>query len=83
MIAAAATKGDVLVKNVIPKHMESLSAKLVEMNVRIEEYDDSIRVWAKDRLAKANIKTLPYPAFQPTCSLLQRCCSLGLTGSVQ
>ena len=74
MIAAAATKGDVLVKNVIPKHMESLSAKLVEMNVRIEEYDDSIRVWAKDRLAKANIKTLPYPGFptdlQPLAAVL-------------
>lgn len=74
MIAAAATKGDVLVKNVIPKHMESLSAKLVEMNVRVEEYDDSIRVWVKDRLAKANIKTLPYPGFptdlQPIAAVL-------------
>ena len=74
MIAAAATRGDVLVKNVIPKHMESLSAKLVEMNVKIQEYDDSIRVWAKDRLTRANIKTLPYPGFptdlQPPAAVL-------------
>lgn len=74
MIAAAATRGDVLVKNVIPKHMESLSAKLVEMNVKVEEYDDSIRVWVKDRLARVNIKTLPYPGFptdlQPPAAVL-------------
>ncbi|NLW03381.1 MAG: UDP-N-acetylglucosamine 1-carboxyvinyltransferase [Clostridiaceae bacterium] len=74
MIAAAATRGDVLVKNVIPKHMESLSAKLVEMNVKIQEYDDSIRVWVKDRLSRANIKTLPYPGFptdlQPPAAVL-------------
>lgn len=63
MIAAAATKGDVLIKNVIPKHMESLSAKLIEMNVNVEEHEDSIRVTADDRISKANIKTLPYPGF--------------------
>lgn len=63
MIAAAATKGNVLIKNVIPKHMESLTAKLLEMNVKVEEYDDSIRVIGKDKLSKANIKTLPYPGF--------------------
>ena len=63
MIAAAATKGDVLIKNVIPKHMESLTAKLIEMNVRVEEFDDSIRIYVKDRLSKVNIKTLPYPGF--------------------
>lgn len=74
MIAAAATRGDVLVKNVIPKHMESLSAKLIEMNVKVEEYDDSIRVYSKDKLAKVNIKTLPYPGFptdlQPPAAVL-------------
>lgn len=74
MIAAAATKGDVLVKNVIPKHMESLSAKLIEMNVKVEEYDDSIRVCGKDRLNRVNIKTLPYPGFptdlQPIIAVL-------------
>jgi UDP-N-acetylglucosamine 1-carboxyvinyltransferase len=63
MIAAAATRGDVLVKNIIPKHMESLTAKLQEMNVRVDEYDDSIRVYCKDKLQKVNIKTLPYPGF--------------------
>ena len=74
MIAAAATRGDVVVKNVIPKHMESLSAKLIEMNVKVEEYDDSIRVYSKDKLAKVNIKTLPYPGFptdlQPPAAVL-------------
>lgn len=74
MIAAAATKGDVLIKNVIPKHMESLTAKLIEMNVRVEEFDDSIRIYVKDRLSKVNIKTLPYPGFptdlQPPAAIL-------------
>lgn len=74
MIAAAATKGDVLVKNVIPKHMESLTAKLLEMNVKVEEFDDSIRISVKDRLNKVNIKTLPYPGFptdlQPPVAIL-------------
>lgn len=74
MIAAAATKGDVLVKNVIPKHMESLTAKLIEMNVKVEEFDDSIRIFVKDRLTKVNIKTLPYPGFptdlQPPAAIL-------------
>ncbi len=63
MIAAAATRGDVLVKNVIPKHMESLTAKLQEMNVRVDEFDDSIRVYCREKIQKVNIKTLPYPGF--------------------
>lgn len=63
MIAAAATNGDVLVKNIIPKHMESLTAKLQEMNVKVDVYDDSIRVYSKDKIQKVNIKTLPYPGF--------------------
>ena len=67
MIAAAATRGDVLVKNIIPKHMESLTAKLQEMNVKVEEFDDSIRISCRDKLQKVNIKTLPYPGF-PTGS---------------
>lgn len=74
MIAAAATKGDVLVKNVIPKHMESLTAKLMEMNVKVEEFDDSIRISAGDKLKNVNIKTLPYPGFptdlQPPAAIL-------------
>ena len=63
MIAAAATRGDVTVRNIIPKHMESLTAKLVEMNVKVIEEEDSIRVIAKGKINKANIKTLPYPGF--------------------
>ena len=63
MIAAAATGGDVLVKNVIPKHMESISAKLAEVGAEIEEFDDSIRISRKKPLVGANVKTLPYPGF--------------------
>ncbi len=63
MIAAAATGGDVTVKNIIPKHMESLTAKLIEMNVNVIEDEDWIRVIGGDTLQKANIKTLPYPGF--------------------
>jgi len=64
MIAAAATQGDVLIKNIIPKHMESISAKLVEIGANVQEFDDSIRVFAgKKQLTKANVKTLPYPGF--------------------
>lgn len=65
MIAAAATHGDVLVNNIIPEHMESLSAKLVEMGVGIEEYDEAIRVYAKEDkpLEAANVKTQPHPGF--------------------
>ncbi len=63
MVAAAATCGDVLVKNVIPKHLESISAKLEEMGVTVEEYDDSIRVVRSGTLNKCNIKTMPHPGF--------------------
>ena len=63
MIAAAATAGNVLIKNIIPKHLESISAKLIEMHATVEEYDDSIRVTRTRELTKANIKTLPYPGF--------------------
>jgi len=63
MIAAAATGGDVTVKNIIPKHMESLSAKLIEMNIKVIEDEDWIRVIGGGKLQKANIKTLPYPGF--------------------
>ena len=54
--------------------MESLTAKLIEMNVRVEEFDDSIRIYVKDKLSKVNIKTLPYPGFptdlQPPAAIL-------------
>lgn len=63
MIAAAATRGDITVRNIIPKHMESLTAKLVEMNVEVEEGEDWFRVKGPKHINKANIKTLPYPGF--------------------
>lgn len=64
MIAAAATGGDVTVTNVIPKHMESLSAKLEEMGVCVEEYDEAIRIYTDGKpLTHANVKTQPYPGF--------------------
>ena len=63
MIAAVATKGDVLVKNIIPKHVESITAKLIEMGAVVNEFDDSIRVSVDGRLRGVNIKTTPYPGF--------------------
>lgn len=63
MCAAAITKGDITVKNIIPKHMEAISAKLMEMGCEVVEFDDAIRVIAKNNQKSTNIKTLPYPGF--------------------
>ena len=63
MCAAAITRGDILVKNLIPKHMEAVSAKLLEMGCEVIEFDDAIRVFGKPRQRATNIKTLPYPGF--------------------
>lgn len=63
MIAAAATKGEVLVTNVIPKHLESISAKLIELGVNVQEYDNAIHVSARGQLRNSHVKTLPYPGF--------------------
>ena len=63
MFAAAITKGDVTVKNIIPKHLESTTAKLIEMGCQIEESDDAVRVVASRRLEGTQVKTLPYPGF--------------------
>jgi len=63
MIAAAATRGDVKVTGVIPKHLEAVSAKLLEMGMYVEEGDDYVRVIGTGRPRKVNIKTLPYPGF--------------------
>ncbi len=63
MVAAAATAGDVLVKNVIPKHLESITAKLVECGVKVTEYDDAVRVQSNGTFKKCNIKTMPHPGF--------------------
>ena len=74
MVAAAATYGDVLIKNVIPKHLESISTKLIECGVTIEEYDDAVRVSLDKRPGKCNIKTMPHPGFptdmQPQMAVL-------------
>ena len=63
MFAAAITGGDILVRNLIPKHMEAISAKLLEMGCELLEFDDAIRVVGTDRLRPTNVKTLPYPGF--------------------
>ena len=63
MMAAAATKGDVLIKNIIPKHLEATTAKLSEMGCEVQEFDDAIRVIANKRLRRTHIKTLPYPGY--------------------
>lgn len=74
MIAAAVTKGDVIIKNCIPKHLDSISAKLIEMGITVDELDDAVRVYTKKRPTKANIKTQPYPGFptdmQPQMAVL-------------
>ncbi len=74
MVAAAACGGDVLVKNVIPKHLESISAKLREAGAEIIEYDDAVRVTRFKPLTKCNVKTMPHPGFptdmQPQMAVL-------------
>ncbi len=63
MFAAAATRGDVTVLNVIPKHLEATIAKLLEMGCEVEEFDDAVRVVSKGDLKSTHVKTLPYPGF--------------------
>ncbi len=63
MCAAAITRGDVMVKNVIPKHLEAISAKLLEMGCEVVEFDDAVRVVGKSHQKHTDIKTLPYPGF--------------------
>ena len=63
MLAAVATKGDITLKNCITKHLESITAKIIEVGGNVEDNIDSIRVWCNKRPNKANIKTLPYPGF--------------------
>ncbi len=74
MVAAAATGGNVLIKNVIPKHLESISAKLIECGAKVTEYDDSVRVESNGKFKKCNIKTMPHPGFptdmQPQMSVI-------------
>lgn len=63
MLAAVASKGDIILKNCITKHLESITAKIIEVGGKVEDYGDSIRVWCDRKPGKANIKTLPYPGF--------------------
>ena len=63
MFAAAATKGDVTVLNVIPKHLDATISKLVDIGCEVEEFDDAVRVVAKNRLRSPQVKTLPYPGY--------------------
>ncbi len=63
MIAVAATKGDALIKNVIPKHLEPITSKLRKIGVVVMEYDDSIRVIGQDRYERITVKTMPHPGF--------------------
>ena len=77
MFAAAATHGDILVKNVIPKHLEATSAKLLEAGCRIEEFDDAVRVSAAGPLHNTQVTTLPYPGF-PTDMQPQMAVVLGI-----
>ncbi len=63
MLAAIASKGDLLIKNCITKHLECITAKIIEIGGNVEDYGDSIRVWYSKRPNKAIIKTLPYPGF--------------------
>lgn len=79
MFAAAATGGDVTVKNVIPKHLEATTAKLLEVGCRVEEFDDAVRIIAKSPLHHTQVTTLPYPGF-PTDMQPQMSVVLGLSG---
>ena len=63
MVAAAATKGDVMIENVTPKHLESIIAKLVEAGATVEEYDEAVRVKMDGRPKRCNVKTMPHPGF--------------------
>ena len=77
MFAAAATRGDVMVRNVIPKHLEATSAKLLEIGCEVEEFDNAVRVVAPRRLTGTNVKTLPYPGY-PTDMQPQICVTLSI-----
>ena len=78
MFAAAATKGDVTVKNVIPKHLEAATAKLLEIGCEVEEFDDAVRVVASKPLHHTQVTTLPYPGF-PTDMQPQMAVVLGIS----
>jgi len=81
LAAAAATGGNILVKNVIPKHMECITSKLAEMGAEIIDYDDAIRIRSNGRLRHATVKTRPYPGF-PTDMQAQICVCMSIASGV-
>ena len=81
MAMAVATRGNVLIRNVIPKHLEAISSKLVDMGARVIEYDDSVRVMADGALRSTQVKTLPYPGF-PTDMQAQIATALCLSDGI-
>ena len=81
MAAVAAVGGNVLVRNVIPKHMDCINSKLREMAVRVTEYDDAIRIQSYGRLRSTTVKTRPYPGF-PTDMQAQLCVCMALANGV-
>ena len=81
LAATAAAGGNVLIKNVIPKHMECITSKLEEMGAEIINYDDAIRIRATDRLCHTTVKTHPYPGF-PTDMQAQICVCMALASGV-
>ena len=81
MAAAAATGGNVLVKNVIPKHMECITSKLQDMGAQVINYDDAIRIIAPARLRRATVKTRPYPGF-PTDMQAQICVCMAIASGI-
>ena len=81
LAAVAAAGGNVLVKNVIPKHMECITSKLQEMGVKVTNYDDAIRVRSEGKLRATTVKTRPYPGF-PTDMQAQICVCMALAGGV-
>jgi len=81
MAAVAAVGGNVLVRNVIPKHMECITSKLREMSVKVTEYDDAIRIQSYGKLRNTTVKTRPYPGF-PTDMQAQLCVCMALANGV-
>ena len=81
LAAAAATGGNILVKNVIPKHMECITSKLAEMGAEVIDYDDAIRIRSNGRLRHATVKTRPYPGF-PTDMQAQICVCMSIASGV-
>ena len=78
MALAAITKGDILIKNVIPRHLDSIAAKLVDIGNQVISYDEAVRVIGSNQILPTTIKTMPYPGF-PTDMQPQFACTLALS----